>query len=196
MDRSKVEEILKKYAEDYDVQSVSAENYIREHESDLRDRFLYAEYLEKPVNKKQIMFWNGNQCTYDGVPREVFEDTYRKKGKEYSYVWVIRNDEDIHPEAPLEITYVKKNTPEYWEALAVSGYLIGDGNLPVPYVKREEQFYANVYHKQEKTGIDTECLYEKELFKMDYLFQKPEEKEKDFRTEKKDIVFCELEGRA
>lgn len=171
MGRNEIEKLLMEMTEDYKEQYALAEKYVAQHTDDLKERFRYAGYMEKPIKKNQIVFWNGNQCSFDGIPKSVFAYIYGKFGNEYSYIWVIKNEKDKSAELPLEVECVKKNTPEYWKALAVSGYLIGDGNLPVPFIKRQEQVYFNVKRNKDEAGIDAESLYKKELAKADYLLE-------------------------
>lgn len=171
MDRERIETILKEKTENYEELYKAGKDYIKEHEAELKERFWYARFLEKPLVEKQAVFWNGNACTFGGKVKEEYEKLRELHGEDYTYVWVIRNERPA--EVKEKITWVKKNSPQYWEALAVSGLLMGEGNLPVSFRKRPGQVYIGNPQMPEKEEIDGVSLLVKELLKLDATLTSP-----------------------
>lgn len=175
MDVNEMEKLLRLMVEDFDLQYEAAENQVKEHEDDWKDQFFYAECLQMPVKEQQFLFWNGNSCSEEGRVKELFEYYYKYYGHKFAYIWVVKYNRDKPKNPAAGVTYVKKNSEEYWKALAQSGYLIGEGILPAAFVKRKEQIYVNLTGQTMDTGIDGQSLLKKEYRKADILPDSKEE---------------------
>lgn len=174
---SEIERLIKEKIEDYDEAYHAAQIFVEENQEEMLENFRYGEYLSRPVEKNQILFWCNGKGEDAQIPRYIFDSIHRAYKKEYRYVWVMKAKQTSLEDMPKDVVGIRKNSPEYWEALSCSGYLIGNGSLPSVFTKREEQVYFNSMsklfeQKQAGAAMEEKELPIRQLLKTDFLFAK------------------------
>lgn len=169
---------IEKYAEEYD----EIKKQFSEIEGDWKDTVTYARKFSKSVQENQILFWSKGARACEGTPRRIFDYLYQKYGEKYAYIWVTKTNKDCPKDLPEDVIFVKKKSTAYWEALACSKYLVGDGLLPASYVKKENQVYVsamseerNLNNDRETEDFDKASLVWKEMLKADKQIGQEEE---------------------
>lgn len=95
------------------------------------------------VKTKYIMFESFGGKSYSDSPKYIYEYMLNKYGKEYKYIWVMRQDKKDIPGNPIVI---KPNTYRYLYYLSRSKILIFNSRQPIWYNKRKEATFIQTWH--------------------------------------------------
>ncbi|MGC9538828.1 bifunctional glycosyltransferase/CDP-glycerol:glycerophosphate glycerophosphotransferase [Streptomyces sp. UG1] len=94
---------------------------------------------------------------YSDSPRAVHEELVRR-GVDIEHLWVVRDDQ---VQVPPTATPVRMWSPEWYEALATSRYVVANNHLPDWFAKREGQVVVQTWHGTplKKIGHDIEAIH-------------------------------------
>ncbi|MFC7302834.1 CDP-glycerol glycerophosphotransferase family protein [Streptomyces monticola] len=104
-----------------------------------------------------ILFDAFKGTQYSDSPRALHEELVRR-GVGLDHLWVVRDDQ---VEVPPTATAVRMWSPEWYEALARSRYVIANNHLPDWFQKREGQTVVQTWHGTplKKIGHDIEAVH-------------------------------------
>ncbi|WP_373219894.1 CDP-glycerol glycerophosphotransferase family protein [Ruminococcus sp. 5_1_39BFAA] len=175
---SEIEKLLRENIEEYEAASRQAMKYVAENKKDLEPKYEYAGYLDKPVKENQIFFLWENKGAEWSLPKKILDYVQHTYGREYTCICMAKSGVKL----PGSMG-VKQDTPQYWEALACSKYIISSMSLPLAFVKRKEQIYFNTMSgAYEAESLDTTegiSVLAREMLKTDFSYAvSPEEAEK------------------
>ncbi|WP_370150613.1 CDP-glycerol glycerophosphotransferase family protein [Streptacidiphilus sp. EB129] len=122
------------------------------HQYRLRTEF-YPAARTRPL-RQAVLFDSFDGGGYADSPRAVHEELVRR-GSELEQLWVV---DDLQAELPPTLTAVRRHSPEWYEALARSRYLVGNTTLPPWVERREGQIILQTWHGTpvKKIGFDFE----------------------------------------
>lgn len=170
-----VGQILRKNINKFDEEYQKIEQQLSENMDSQKENLNYLKCLSEPIKSQQILFWCKGAQTCEDTPREIFDYLYEHYGDSYEYIWVTKTNKDCPKGLPAVVRFVKKKSSDYWNALAVSKYLVGNGVLPAVFLKRDEQIYINTmmgkeafWPTEEPSGFDFESAVLTDLMKADY----------------------------
>ncbi|MFE9249655.1 CDP-glycerol glycerophosphotransferase family protein [Streptomyces sp. NPDC007088] len=94
---------------------------------------------------------------YSDSPRAMHEEMQRRR-LGLTYLWVVRDDQ---VQVPPGVTPVRMWSPQWYEALATSRYVVANNHLPDWFVKREGQVVMQTWHGTplKKIGHDIEAVH-------------------------------------
>ncbi|MET7571306.1 bifunctional glycosyltransferase family 2 protein/CDP-glycerol:glycerophosphate glycerophosphotransferase [Streptomyces sp. NPDC005492] len=94
---------------------------------------------------------------YSDSPRALHEELVRR-GLDFEYLWVVRDDQ---VQVPPTATPVRMWSPQWYEALATSRYVVANNHLPDWFQKREGQVVVQTWHGTplKKIGHDIEAIH-------------------------------------
>ncbi|MGW1708785.1 bifunctional glycosyltransferase/CDP-glycerol:glycerophosphate glycerophosphotransferase [Streptomyces sp. NPDC002206] len=94
---------------------------------------------------------------YSDSPRAVHEEMVRR-GVALEHLWVVRDDQ---VEVPPTARRVRMWSPEWYEALATSRYVVANNHLPDWFQKRPEQVVVQTWHGTplKRIGHDIESVH-------------------------------------
>ncbi|OAH12869.1 CDP-glycerol:poly(glycerophosphate) glycerophosphotransferase [Streptomyces jeddahensis] len=104
-----------------------------------------------------ILFDAFKGTQYSDSPRALHEELVRR-GVDLEHLWVVRDDQ---VEVPRTATPVRMWSPEWYEALARSRYVIANNHLPDWFQKRDGQVVVQTWHGTplKKIGHDIEAIH-------------------------------------
>lgn len=180
---SEIEKLLRENMEEYEAASRQAIKYVTENKKDLEPKYEYAGYLEKPVKENQIFFLWENKGAGWSLPKKILDYVQHTYGKEYTCICA--------PKGGVKLpggTSVKQDTPQYWEALACSKYIISSTVLPLAFVKRKEQIYFNTmsgaYEAESLETTEGISVLAREMLKTDFSYAASKGEAETLWTEK------------
>jgi len=112
----------------------------RYHQRVLRNEFYPAARL-KPL-RESVLYDVFEGKSYSDSPRAVHQELVRR-GSELEHLWVVRDDRMIPPAGASAVVY---ESPEWYEALARSRYIVGNTHLPSWILRREGQVIVQTWH--------------------------------------------------
>ena len=94
---------------------------------------------------------------YSDSPRAVHEELVRRRAP-LEHLWVVRDDQ---VEVPATATPVRMWSPEWYEALATSRYVVVNNHLPDWFRKRQDQIVVQTWHGTplKRIGHDIEAVH-------------------------------------
>ncbi|MGW3582605.1 bifunctional glycosyltransferase/CDP-glycerol:glycerophosphate glycerophosphotransferase [Streptomyces rubiginosohelvolus] len=94
---------------------------------------------------------------YSDSPRAVHEELVRR-GADLEHLWVVRDDQ---VDVPATARAVRMWSPQWYEALATSRYVVANNHLPDWFRKRPEQIVVQTWHGTplKKIGHDIESVH-------------------------------------
>lgn len=94
---------------------------------------------------------------YSDSPRAVHEELVRRRVP-LEHLWVVRDDQ---VEVPATARPVRMWSPEWYEALATSRYIVANNHLPDWFRKRQDQVVVQTWHGTplKKIGHDIEAVH-------------------------------------
>lgn len=111
-----------------------------------------AFWQERPVDGDTVFYesfaGNGMLCNPEAIFRALVDDP---EFAHLTHVWSlspqmwtsgIRAEFDEHP----RVRFVRYKSPQYFRALATSGYLFNNATFPPEFTKRDDQVYVNTWH--------------------------------------------------
>lgn len=111
-----------------------------------------AFWQERPVDANSVFYesfaGNGMLCNPEAIFRALVDDP---EFAHLTHVWSlapqmwtsgIRAEFDGHP----RVRFVRYRSPQYFRALATSGYLFNNATFPPEFTKRDDQVYVNTWH--------------------------------------------------
>ena len=127
----------------------------RERQDDLQARIRrgrYARWRRTPMRTRAVLYesfgGNGALCNPEAIFRYLLE---APDMADLQHTWALDNLEK-HQELRREfaahsrVMFVQIHSPEYFEALATSRYLINNATFGPDFVKRPDQVYVNTWH--------------------------------------------------
>ena len=127
----------------------------RERQDDLQARIRrgrYARWRRTPLRTRAVLYesfgGNGALCNPEAIFRYLLE---APDMGDLQHIWVL-DDLEKHQELRREfaarsgVRFVQIHSPEYFEALATSQYLINNATFGADFVKRPDQVYVNTWH--------------------------------------------------
>lgn len=116
---------------------------ILKNKNELNKYFYYNFFLNKPVNKKIVLFETFLGKSYADSPKYIYEYLAKNYPDKYEFVWVLN---DTKTQLPYEGIKIKRFTRKYAYYLAVAKYLVFNTRQPLWYRKREEQILLETWH--------------------------------------------------
>ncbi|MFE2291616.1 CDP-glycerol glycerophosphotransferase family protein [Streptomyces sp. NPDC059452] len=116
----------------------------------------YPQARREPI-RPAVLFDAFKGTQYSDSPRAVHEEMVRR-GVELEHLWVVRDDQvDVPPTARP----VRMWSPEWYEALATSRYVVANNHLPDWFSKRPDQIVVQTWHGTplKKIGHDIESVH-------------------------------------
>ncbi|SCD33701.1 MULTISPECIES: bifunctional glycosyltransferase/CDP-glycerol:glycerophosphate glycerophosphotransferase [unclassified Streptomyces] len=116
----------------------------------------YPQARREPV-RPAVLFDAFKGTQYSDSPRAVHEEMVRR-GVDLEHLWVVRDDQvDVPPTARA----VRMWSPEWYEALATSRYVVANNHLPDWFSKRPGQTVVQTWHGTplKKIGHDIESVH-------------------------------------
>ncbi|MFE4700001.1 CDP-glycerol glycerophosphotransferase family protein [Streptomyces sp. NPDC056738] len=94
---------------------------------------------------------------YSDSPRALHEELVRR-GLDLEHLWVVRDDQ---VQVPPTATPVRMWSPQWYEALATSRYVVANNHLPDWFQKRDGQVVVQTWHGTplKKIGHDIEAIH-------------------------------------
>ncbi|MEV8030723.1 bifunctional glycosyltransferase family 2 protein/CDP-glycerol:glycerophosphate glycerophosphotransferase [Streptomyces sp. NPDC086182] len=94
---------------------------------------------------------------YSDSPRALHEELVRR-GLDLEHLWVVRDDQ---VQVPPTATPVRMWSPQWYEALATSRYVVANNHLPDWFEKRDGQVVVQTWHGTplKKIGHDIEAIH-------------------------------------
>ncbi|WP_280518312.1 MULTISPECIES: bifunctional glycosyltransferase family 2 protein/CDP-glycerol:glycerophosphate glycerophosphotransferase [Streptomyces] len=116
----------------------------------------YPDARRQPV-RDAVLFDAFKGTQYSDSPRALHEELVRRRvGLEH--LWVVRDDQ---VQVPPTATPVRMWSPEWYEALATSRYVVANNHLPDWFKKRDGQVVVQTWHGTplKKIGHDIESIH-------------------------------------
>ncbi|WP_228313078.1 bifunctional glycosyltransferase/CDP-glycerol:glycerophosphate glycerophosphotransferase [Streptomyces fungicidicus] len=116
----------------------------------------YPDARRRPV-RDAVLFDAFKGTQYSDSPRALHEELVRRRtGLEH--LWVVRDDQ---VQVPPTATPVRMWSPEWYEALATSRYVVANNHLPDWFKKRDGQVVVQTWHGTplKKIGHDIESIH-------------------------------------
>ena len=127
----------------------------RERRDDLKVRILrgrYAQWRRTPLRTRSVLYesfgGNGALCNPEAIFRYLLD---APDMADLQHIWAL-DDLEKHEELRREfaahsgVSFVQVHSPEYFEALATSRYLVNNATFGPDFVKRPDQVYVNTWH--------------------------------------------------
>ncbi len=116
----------------------------------------YPQDRRAPV-RPAVLFDAFKGTQYSDSPRAVHEELIRR-GADLEHLWVVRDDQVDVPETARA---VRMWSPQWYEALATSRYVVANNHLPDWFRKRPEQTVVQTWHGTplKKIGHDIESVH-------------------------------------
>jgi CDP-glycerol glycerophosphotransferase len=116
----------------------------------------YPAARHAPV-RPAVLFDAFKGTQYSDSPRALHEELIRR-GTPLEHLWVVRDDQ---VQVPPTATPVRMWSPEWYEALATSRYVVANNHLPDWFQKREGQVVVQTWHGTplKKIGHDIEAIH-------------------------------------
>ena len=111
-----------------------------------------AFWRSRPVRPDQVLYesfaGNGMLCNPEAIFRHLLADPAYAH---LTHVWALADEEAIERfraefAGDRRVTFVRRGSASYRQALAVSGWLINNATFPTWFGKREGQVYLNTWH--------------------------------------------------
>ncbi|MFJ9123041.1 CDP-glycerol glycerophosphotransferase family protein [Streptomyces sp. NPDC102340] len=116
----------------------------------------YPHCRKRPV-RPAVLFDSFRGAQIADSPRAVFDELVRR-GTDLELLWVVRDDQ---VEVPAHARAVRMWSPEWYEALARSQYLVYNNHFPAWFRRREGQTVVQTWHGTplKKIGHDIESVH-------------------------------------
>ncbi|MFD7292472.1 CDP-glycerol glycerophosphotransferase family protein [Streptomyces sp. NPDC059897] len=116
----------------------------------------YPQCRKRPV-RPAVLFDSFRGTQIADSPRAVFDELVRR-GTDLDLLWVVRDDQ---VEVPTGARAVRMWSPEWYEALARSQYLVYNNHFPAWFRRREGQTVVQTWHGTplKKIGHDIESVH-------------------------------------
>ncbi|WTQ44807.1 bifunctional glycosyltransferase family 2 protein/CDP-glycerol:glycerophosphate glycerophosphotransferase [Actinacidiphila glaucinigra] len=116
----------------------------------------YPAARRRPV-RPAVLFDAFKGTQYSDSPRAVHEEMVRR-GVGLEHLWVVRDDQVAVPPTARP---VRMWSPEWYEALATSRYVVANNHLPDWFVRREGQVVVQTWHGTplKRIGHDIEAVH-------------------------------------
>jgi CDP-glycerol glycerophosphotransferase len=116
----------------------------------------YPAARRTPV-RPAVLFDAFKGTQYSDSPRALHEELLRR-GTRLDHLWVVRDDQ---VPLPSSVTPVRMWSPEWYEALATSRYIVANNHLPDWFLKRDGQVVVQTWHGTplKKIGHDIEAIH-------------------------------------
>nr|WP_106437828.1 bifunctional glycosyltransferase family 2 protein/CDP-glycerol:glycerophosphate glycerophosphotransferase [Kitasatospora sp. SID7827] len=148
-------------AEAYDRLSLQVHSAMPDHaRGPYRQKLLrtktYPAARQRPV-RPAVLFDAFKGTQYSDSPRAVHEELVRR-GARLEHLWVVKDDQVDVPETARA---VRMWSPEWYEALATSRYVVANNHLPDWFRKRPGQTVVQTWHGTplKKIGHDIEAVH-------------------------------------
>ncbi|MFB7845110.1 CDP-glycerol glycerophosphotransferase family protein [Microbacterium sp. NPDC056052] len=111
-----------------------------------------AFWRSRPVRPDQVLYesfaGNGMLCNPEAIFRRLLADPAYAR---LTHVWALADDDAIERfraefAGDRRVSFVRRGSASYRQALAVSGWLINNATFPTWFSKREGQVYLNTWH--------------------------------------------------
>ncbi|OZB76987.1 MAG: hypothetical protein B7X41_21410 [Microbacterium sp. 14-71-5] len=111
-----------------------------------------AFWRSRPVRPDQVLYesfaGNGMLCNPEAIFRHLLADPAYAR---LTHVWALADDDAIERfraefAGDRRVSFVRRGSASYRQALAVSGWLINNATFPTWFSKREGQVYLNTWH--------------------------------------------------
>ena len=112
----------------------------------------YAGWRHDPIRERTVLyesfFGNGVLDNPEAIFRHLLD---QPDMADLTHIWAL-DDPEAHPSVVAEFTgnrrvrFVSTSSPEYFEALATSKYLVNNATWQQRFAKREGQIYVNTWH--------------------------------------------------
>ena len=113
-------------------------------------KFLFAKYMEQPVNEKAILFESFHGKNISDSPLHMLQELMRQGKADEFEIYFATNDVEAHQELVnslgLPVTLVDILSEDYTRALATSKYLVNNSSFPAWFIRRDEQRYIQTWH--------------------------------------------------
>ncbi|WP_424867327.1 bifunctional glycosyltransferase/CDP-glycerol:glycerophosphate glycerophosphotransferase [Streptomyces sp. SAI-229] len=116
----------------------------------------YPAARREPV-RDAVLFDAFKGTQYSDSPRALHEELVRRR-VDLDHLWVVRDDQ---VQVPPTATPVRMWSPEWYEALATSRYVVANNHLPDWFKKRDGQVVVQTWHGTplKKIGHDIESIH-------------------------------------
>ncbi|MGW0928149.1 bifunctional glycosyltransferase/CDP-glycerol:glycerophosphate glycerophosphotransferase [Streptomyces sp. NPDC002644] len=116
----------------------------------------YQAARRRPV-RPAVLFDAFKGTQYSDSPRALHEELLRR-GADLEHLWVVRDDQ---VQVPPSAVPVRMWSPQWYEALATSRYVVANNHLPDWFQKREGQVVVQTWHGTplKKIGHDIEAIH-------------------------------------
>ncbi|WP_406722202.1 bifunctional glycosyltransferase/CDP-glycerol:glycerophosphate glycerophosphotransferase [Streptomyces althioticus] len=116
----------------------------------------YPEARRKPV-REAVLFDAFKGTQYSDSPRALHEELVRRRVG-LDHLWVVRDDQ---VQVPPTATAVRMWSPQWYEALATSRYVVANNHLPDWFKRRDGQVVVQTWHGTplKKIGHDIESIH-------------------------------------
>ncbi len=116
----------------------------------------YPAARRRPV-RDAVLFDAFKGTQYSDSPRALHEEFVRRR-TDLEHLWVVRDDQ---VQVPPTATPVRMWSPEWYEALATSRYVVANNHLPDWFQKRDGQVVVQTWHGTplKKIGHDIEAIH-------------------------------------
>ncbi|KES03258.1 glycerophosphotransferase [Streptomyces toyocaensis] len=116
----------------------------------------YPAARREPV-RDAVLFDAFKGTQYSDSPRALHEELVRRR-VDLEHLWVVRDDQ---VQVPPTATPVRMWSPEWYEALATSRYVVANNHLPDWFEKRDGQVVVQTWHGTplKKIGHDIESIH-------------------------------------
>ncbi|MFF4650413.1 CDP-glycerol glycerophosphotransferase family protein [Streptomyces sp. NPDC001380] len=116
----------------------------------------YPEARRRPV-RPAVLFDSFKGSQFSDSPRALHEELLRR-GTGLEHLWVVKDDQ---VELPPSVRPVRMWSPDWYEALATSRYVVANNHLPDWFRKREGQLVVQTWHGTplKRIGHDIEAVH-------------------------------------
>ncbi|WP_327672161.1 MULTISPECIES: bifunctional glycosyltransferase family 2 protein/CDP-glycerol:glycerophosphate glycerophosphotransferase [unclassified Streptomyces] len=148
-------------AEAYDRLSLMVQSAMPDHaRGPYRQKLLrtkaYQAARRRPV-RPAILFDAFKGTQYSDSPRALHEELVRRR-VDLDHLWVVKDDQVQVPETAIP---VRMWSPEWYEAMATSAYIVANNHMPDWFQKRDGQVVVQTWHGTplKKIGHDIEAIH-------------------------------------
>ncbi|WP_068921269.1 bifunctional glycosyltransferase/CDP-glycerol:glycerophosphate glycerophosphotransferase [Planobispora rosea] len=113
----------------------------------------YPAWRREPL-RQAVLFDSYDGRRFSDNPKAIYEEL-RRRGSALDFLWIVR---DGQVEPPGDVTPVRLNGTEYYQALARCRYVVTNTHLPVWFERRDGQTVLQTWHGSavRRVGFDVE----------------------------------------